>query len=70
MKTFPQRVWDRIAKAVQNKDAAALSEEMEAEAGEAEGLLLINVVYRVPATNSRFNLVYPFYLNEGAQALP
>ncbi|WP_445633106.1 IraD/Gp25-like domain-containing protein [Nostoc sp. DSM 114161] len=28
------------------------------------GLLLINVIYRVRVTNSRFNLVYPFYINE------
>lgn len=33
---------------------------------ETEGLLLVQVVYRILATNSRFNLVYPFYLNEGA----
>ncbi|CAG0964789.1 hypothetical protein ANRL2_01170 [Anaerolineae bacterium] len=43
-------------------------EDVEAEpSNETEGLLLIHVVYRVPATNSRFNLVFPFYLNEGAQ---
>ncbi|MFN6565513.1 MAG: GPW/gp25 family protein [Nostoc sp. ChiSLP01] len=29
-----------------------------------EGLLLISVIYRVRVTNSRFNLVYPFYINE------
>ncbi len=41
-------------------------EKVETEAsGDVEGLLLIHVVYRVLATNSRFNLVYPFYLNEG-----
>lgn len=33
----------------------------------AEGLLFIQVAYRVLATNSRFNLVFPFYLNEGAR---
>lgn len=31
-----------------------------------EGKLLVNIEYRVKATNSRFNLVYPFYLREGA----
>lgn len=41
-------------------------ESVEAEAdGEVDGLLRIHVVYRVPASNSRFNLVYPFYLDEG-----
>jgi phage baseplate assembly protein W len=29
------------------------------------GKLLISVVYTVRATNNQFNLVYPFYLNEG-----
>lgn len=31
-----------------------------------EGLLLIELSYAVQGTNSRFNMVYPFYLNEGA----
>lgn len=29
-----------------------------------EGLLLITIEYTVKATNSRYNLVYPFYLRE------
>jgi len=37
---------------------------------DAEGVLLIHLTYRVLATNSRFNLVYPFYLNETAQGRP
>lgn len=31
-----------------------------------EGVILIEVEYRVRATNSRFNFVYPFYKNEGS----
>lgn len=30
-----------------------------------EGMLSILIEYRVRATNSRFNFVFPFYLNEG-----
>lgn len=30
-----------------------------------EGLLLIEIHYEVRTTNSRYNYVYPFYLNEG-----
>ena len=30
--------------------------------------LLIDMTYRVRATNTRFNLVYPFYLQEGTPA--
>jgi phage baseplate assembly protein W len=29
-----------------------------------EGLLLINIEYTIRSTNSRFNMVYPFYINE------
>lgn len=32
----------------------------------ANGLLNIHVYYRLRATNTEANLVYPFYLNEGA----
>lgn len=34
--------------------------------GQHEGLLLIVIDYQVHATNSRYNYVYPFYLNEGS----
>lgn len=30
-----------------------------------EGVVLIEVIYRVRTTNSRFNFVYPFYKQEG-----
>ena len=32
---------------------------------ELEGIVLINIVYRVKTTNSRFNFVYPYYKQEG-----
>lgn len=35
------------------------------DTGELEGAVLIEVTYRVRATNSRFNFVYPFYKLEG-----
>lgn len=34
--------------------------------GQHEGFLLIVIDYQVHATNSRYNYVYPFYLNEGS----
>ncbi|WP_240337175.1 GPW/gp25 family protein [Rufibacter psychrotolerans] len=36
---------------------------------ELEGLLLIEVDYRVRTTNSRFNFVFPFYKTEGTELL-
>ena len=39
-------------------------EEINVEESQQEGLLLISITYTVRATNSRYNLVYPFYINE------
>lgn len=39
--------------------------EIEESANEP-GLLLISIDYTVRSTNSRFNMVYPFYLNEAS----
>ena len=40
----------------------------EAEASTAmNGILDISIDYTIRETNSRFNFVYPFYLNEGVQ---
>jgi uncharacterized protein len=35
---------------------------------EGRNHLLIRIDYRVRATNSLYNLVYPFFINEGAEA--
>lgn len=35
-----------------------------------EGCLVIILEYEIRATNSRFNLVYPFYLNDGNEMAP
>lgn len=35
-----------------------------------EGELLIELAYKVIATNSRYNYVYPFYLKEGTNLRP
>lgn len=36
-------------------------------ADELEGVVLIQVEYVVRATNSRFNFVYPYYIDEGTE---
>lgn len=33
--------------------------------GQLEGVILIEITYRVKSTNSRFNFVHPFYKEEG-----
>jgi phage baseplate assembly protein W len=36
------------------------------ESESEQGLLLIRIDYSIRSTNSRYNMVYPFYLNEAA----
>src|SRR6185369_7472642 len=40
-------------------------EDVSVVATEDEGLVLVNVEYTIRTTNSRHNLVFPFYLDEG-----
>lgn len=41
------------------QDVSVSTEEL------ATGKLLVRIEYRVPRTNNEYNLVYPFYLEEG-----
>ncbi|HTJ23198.1 MAG TPA: GPW/gp25 family protein [Gemmatimonadaceae bacterium] len=41
---------------------------VDARPGETSNVLLIDIEYQVRATNTAFNLVYPFYLQQGVGA--
>lgn len=41
-------------------------DKLEVSAGDRGALIIIQIDYRVRTTNSRFNLVYPFYLERSA----
>lgn len=43
------------------------TERLSVEPDQFEGRLEIEIDYRIRGTNSRFNFVYPFYLNEAGQ---
>ena len=40
-------------------------EDVRLETAETEGIVTVNVEYTVRTTNTRHNLVFPFYLDEG-----
>jgi phage baseplate assembly protein W len=42
--------------------------EVDVKSGDTSNVLLIDIDYEVRATNNAFNLVYPFYLQQGAGA--
>ena len=59
-------VKDLVETAITRYEARIDAEQIEINTDEIiEGKLLIAVTYRVRATNSRFNYVYPFYIKEG-----
>jgi phage baseplate assembly protein W len=57
----------RVRSALIDREARIDVEEVTVRPDPAErlGKLLINIRYRVRATNAQHNLVYPFYLQEG-----
>lgn len=56
---------DLIETAILYFEARIKPEDIILEAKNEEGILLITLVYTVKSTNSRYNFVYPFYINEG-----
>ena len=43
-------------------------EDVAVKPGDRYGVLLVQVAYRVPTTNSRYNWVFPFYQKEGTHS--
>jgi len=61
------RVRGVVADAILHHEPRIIVNEIDVSAGAAaDGLLLIRIDYTVRATNSRYNMVYPFYLQEAA----
>lgn len=61
-------LFDRVETAILYYEPRIEVESLEVDASRAiEGLILIKIVYRVRATNSRFNFVFPFYKAEGSE---
>lgn len=54
-----------IARAITLFEPRIMLEEVSFEERADKGLLLILITYTIIRTNSRSNMVYPFYLNEG-----
>lgn len=54
-----------ISDAILNNEPRIKTENVNVTRGSDEvGLLMISVEYTIRATNNRYNLVYPFYINE------
>ncbi|MCB9230940.1 MAG: GPW/gp25 family protein [Bacteroidia bacterium] len=63
-------IYSLISDAIYYHEPRITLDNVEVNADEQEsGLLLISVKYTIKATNSRYNLVWPFYINEAVQTL-
>ena len=63
------RIRSLIEDAILHHESRIVLNSIEAsESGAEAGLLLISIDYTIRATNSRYNMVYPFYINEAALA--
>jgi uncharacterized protein len=59
-------VADKIESAILYHESRIRLEKVSIEKSDVnEGILLISIDYVVKTTNSRFNLVWPFYIQEG-----
>ena len=63
------RMRDDIARAITLFEPRIAVEDISFEERASEGVLLIQITYTIIRTNSRSNMVYPFYLNEGTNLI-
>lgn len=57
---------DKIESAILYHEPRIHTEQIKInDSREHEGVVIINIIYRVKTTNSRFNFVYPYYKQEG-----
>lgn len=67
-RSFKNTLTSLVTNAILNHEARIKLNKVDfSSQAELEGLIFINLDYSVPSTNSRFNMVYPFYLNESVQ---
>jgi|SRR5690606_5755954 Phage baseplate assembly protein W len=65
MKTYMK---DLIKTAILYHEPRIVVDKIElVDTGEMEGRILINIAYTIRSTNSRFNYVFPFYIQEGTE---
>ena len=61
-------ITDRIKTAILFFEPRIKAEKIELDSiNELAGEVLVRVEYSVPATNSRYNFVFPFYIKEGTE---
>lgn len=60
------RIQNTVFDALLYHESRILVERVDVKDSGTEGVLNIEVLFKVRSTNSRYNMVYPFYLEEAA----
>jgi phage baseplate assembly protein W len=61
------QIENRVSQAITWHEPRIILEKVTVSAAlESEGMVTIDITYLIPQTNSRYNMVYPFYLYETA----
>lgn len=63
--TLRTRLEDRIETAILMFEPRINVEEIDFELAQEEGIIFIHIIYRIKTTNTRTNMVYPYYIKEG-----
>lgn len=67
--TFETYIKDRIKDAILYHEPRITTNLIEIERNEMEGLINISIDFTIRTTNSRSNIVFPFYLNEATNII-
>ncbi|MFN8395498.1 MAG: GPW/gp25 family protein [Bacteroidia bacterium] len=57
----------RLVDRIHLNEPRVVAEDVRFEQDQIEGSLIVHLTYRVIATNNRYNLVYPYYLDGGKE---
>ena len=57
----------RLVDRIHLNEPRVVAEDVRFEQDPIEGSLIVHLTYRVIATNNRYNLVYPYYLDGGKE---
>jgi len=66
--TTTARIVEAVSEALLRLEPRIDVLDVDARPGDTNNVLLIDIDYEVRATNTAFNLVYPFYLQQGGAA--
>jgi len=65
--TFQAYIKDLVKTAILYFEPRIILNDLTLDPDPLEGLILLKLEYTIARTNTRFNFVYPFYLNEGTE---